>query len=129
MRKRTLLARIERVEQLAKVKTKFSPGCVCFPDKEPPFFGFSIEEAIAAKVTCPIHGKRTYLRFLRLYLPAWRRENEKIQRSRLSPQYQKAWNASFPPHLWPAEEVLVHSELMLRLKDGTLIATGERVGV
>jgi hypothetical protein len=38
------------------------------------------------------------------YLPAWRREREIIRRSRLSSQYQKAWNASFPPELWPAEE-------------------------
>jgi hypothetical protein len=129
MQTRTLLARIERVEQLATLKTKFSPGCVCFPEREPPFFGFSIEEAIAAKVTCAIHGKRTYFRFHRLYLPAWRRENEKIRRSSMSPQYQKAWNASFPPHLWPAEEVMVESDLMLRLKNGALIATGEHISV
>jgi hypothetical protein len=120
MYSRTLLARVERVEQLAKAKTKFLPDCICWPDNEQPFFGFDIEREIAAAVKCPIHGERTHLIFQRLFLPAWRREREAIRRPLLSPQYQKAWNASFPPELWPAEEEeTADGEIFLRLKDGT----------
>src|SRR5204862_7994186 len=103
MHSRTLLARVERAEQLAKTKTKFSPDCVCWPDNELPFFAFDIEQEIAAGVRCPIHGKRTTFVFQRLFLPAWRREKEVIRHQLRSPQYQKAWNASFPADRWPAE--------------------------
>ena len=127
VQKRTLLGRLETAEQLAQVKRKFSPQCICFPDNEQPFFGFSIEEKIATKVKCPIHGERIKMRFFRLYLPAWRRERAKILRTQLSAQFQKAWNASFPPHLWPADELVIDSEIVLRLKDGTLIPTGEQI--
>lgn len=40
------------------------------------FFGFPIEEKIAAKLKCPLHGDR-FMQFLRLYVPPWRRENER----------------------------------------------------
>jgi hypothetical protein len=118
----TLLARIERAEQLAKTRTQFSSDCICWPENEPPFFGFDIEREIAARVKCPIHGERTTLIFQRLFLPTWRREREAIRRPLLSLQYQKAWNASFPPELWPAEEEETENgEIFLRLKDGTRI--------
>ena len=126
MHSRTLLARIERAEQLTKMKTNFSPDCICWPDNEYPFFGFDIEREIASRVKCSVHGERTTMIFQRLYLPAWRRQREIIRRSRLSPQYQKAWNASFPPTLWPAEEEQGgDGEIFLKLKDGTrLLACG-----
>jgi hypothetical protein len=126
MHSRTLLARIERTEHLTKVKTNFSPDCICWPDNEYPFFGFDIEREIASRVKCSVHGERPTMIFRRLYLPAWRRERESLRRSRLSPQYQKAWDASFPPELWPAEEEQSgNGEIFLRLKDGTrLLACG-----
>jgi hypothetical protein len=117
MHSRTLLARIERAEQLTKMKTNFSSDCICWPDNEYPFFGFDIEREIASSVKCSVHGERLTMIFQRLYLPAWRRQREIIRRSRLSPQYQKAWNASFPPELWPAEEEQGgDGEIFLRLK-------------
>src|SRR5437660_8165788 len=75
----------------------FSPECICFPENEQPFFGLPIEEQIAAKVLCPLHGDRFAPTF-HIYVPKWRRDNEKkIRWFRLSPQYHKAWHASFPP--------------------------------
>jgi hypothetical protein len=50
--------RIERAELAAKAQSKFSAECICFPADEPPFFGLPIEEQIAAKVKCPLHGNR-----------------------------------------------------------------------
>jgi hypothetical protein len=41
MQSRTLLARIERAEQLTKMKMNFSPDCICWPDDEYPFFGLT----------------------------------------------------------------------------------------
>lgn len=126
MHSQTLLARVERAEQLVNTKAKFSPDCICWPENEHPFFGFDIEREIAAEVKCPIHGERTTLIFQRLYLPDWRRERETIRRPLLSPQYQKAWNASFPPELWPAEEEETRDgEIFLRLKDGTRLLARE----
>jgi hypothetical protein len=105
---------------MAKTKGRVSADCICFPADEQPFFGFPIEEKIAAKVRCPLHGER-FMHFLRLYVPPWRRESEKKRWARLSQQYHKAWFASFSPDLWPAEEELVNGIVALRLKDGTLL--------
>ena len=56
-----------------------------------------------------------------LYVPKWRRENEKkVRWFRLSPQYHKAWHAGFPTDLWPAEEEESEDRtVFLKLKDGT----------
>jgi hypothetical protein len=128
MYSRTLLARVARAEQLATTKTRFSPDCICWPENEFPFFGFDIEREIAARVECPVHGKRHFWRVYHLYIPKWFREKEAERRLRRSLQYQKAWNASFPLELWPAEEEeAVNGEIFLRLKDGTrLLACAER---
>ncbi|SRR6266849_7377743 len=61
MHSRTLLARVERAEQLAETKTKFSADCICWPENELPFFGFEIEREIAAQVECPVHGETQFL--------------------------------------------------------------------
>ena len=53
MHSRTLLARVQRAEQLAKAKTKFSRDCICWPENELPFFGFDIEREIAVGLDCP----------------------------------------------------------------------------
>ena len=120
MLSRTFEQRIERAEQIAKMKGRVSPDCICFPANEQPFFGFPIEEKIAAEVRCPLHGER-FMHFFRLYVPLWRRERERERWSRRSEQFRKAWLVTFPPELWPAEEELVAGQLMLRLKDGTLL--------
>ena len=120
MLKKALLARIERAEQAAKAQSKFSSECISFPPNEQPFFGFPIEEKIAAELKCPLHGDR-FMRFFRLYVPSWRRENERKRWAQRSEQFRKAWLASFPNELWPAEEELVDGKVALRLKDGTIL--------
>jgi hypothetical protein len=41
-----------------KAHSKFSPECTCFPEKEPPFFNWPIEQQVATQVKCPLHGER-----------------------------------------------------------------------
>ena len=118
---RTLLARIERVEKAAEAQSIFSPDCICFPANEPHFFCFLIEEQFAAKVKCPLHGERFKPIRFHIYVGKWRREGEPHRRQVLSPQYRKAWDAGFPPELWPAEETEFDGRLSLRLKDGTVL--------
>ena len=111
--------RIERAEQAAKAEHRFSAECICFPADEQPFFGLPIEEQIAAKIKCPLHGDRFAPTF-HIYVPKWRRQSEKVRWFRLSTQYHKAWEAAFPPNLWPAdEEETADGRTLLRLKDGT----------
>jgi hypothetical protein len=76
MLNRTLQNRIERAEQAAKEQSKFSPECICFPQNEQPFFGFPLEEQIAAKMKCPHHGDR-FRPIFHIYVPKWRRDNKK----------------------------------------------------
>jgi hypothetical protein len=117
---RTFEKRLERAEQIATIKGRVSPDCICFPPNEQPFFGFPIEEKTAAEVRCPLHGDR-FMRFFRLYVPPWRRENERKRWAQRSEQFRKAWLASFPNELWPAEEEQVDGKVVLRLKDGTIL--------
>ena len=96
---RTLLKRIEQAEKALLAQSIFSADCICFPENEPPFFCFPSEEEIAAKVKCPLHGNRFRQPMVHIYVAKWRREGEPKRRQRLSPQYQKAWLASFPEDL------------------------------
>jgi hypothetical protein len=43
---------------IANDRSRFSPDCICFPEKEQPSFGFPIEEDIAFRVKCPLHRDR-----------------------------------------------------------------------
>ena len=97
---RISLRRIERAEEALKAHAIFAPDCICFPEKEQPFFGFDYEAEIAF---------------------GWRREREKTRRATLSAQFQKAWQASFPSHLFPAKEETTEEGIYLRLKDGTRV--------
>jgi hypothetical protein len=120
MPSRALLTRIERLERAMKAKTMYGPDCICFPTDEIPFFGLAIMEEMAARLECPIHGKRKFWRLTPLFVPAWRREQEPKRLPFRSPQYQKAWNATFRPALWPAEEEeTADGRIILKLKDGT----------
>ncbi len=93
---RTLLKRIEKAEEALKAQSVFSPDCICFPEKEAPFFCSPSEEIAAAKVRCPLHGDRFVRPVFQIYVSAWRAETEPARRQRLSAQYRKAWAASFP---------------------------------
>jgi hypothetical protein len=44
---RTLLARIEEMEEAAKARGVFSHECICFPEKETPVFAWPIEQELA----------------------------------------------------------------------------------
>jgi len=129
MSTRSLLRRIEkleqRVKQFAQARSRFSPDCICFPENEEPFFGFPVEGDIAFAVKCPLHGDRFKWPKFYIYVAAWLREKAAVRRQRLSAQYQKAWAASFPADLWPAEEESTDDGIYLRLKDGTRFLAGE----
>ncbi len=126
MRTRSLIQRIERAEGALKEQSFFSSDCICFPEKEPPSFGFPIEMEIADRVKCPLHGQR-FTPIFHIYVPIWLRE--KLRRNSAahhSEQYRKAWFASFPLHLWPAEEEETETgEICLKLKDGSRLLAYE----
>ncbi len=97
----------------------FSGKCICFPEKEQPFFGFDIEWEMARRVKCPLHGCACGRGARPIHIPKWRRENEERRRKTFSQQFQKAWAARFPPDLWPAVEEEMEDGIYLRLKDDT----------
>jgi hypothetical protein len=53
---RTLLKRIEKAEEALKAQSVFSPDCICFPERERPFFCSALEEQVAARVKCPLQS-------------------------------------------------------------------------
>lgn len=99
---RTVLKRIERAEEALKAQSIFSQDCICFPEKEQPFFCSVFEEPVAAQVKCPLHGDRFRQPIFHIYVSVWRAETEPARRQTLSTQYRKAWGASFPTEFWPA---------------------------
>ena len=125
MRTGSLLRRIEKAEQILRARGIHSAECICFPQKESPSFSWPIEQELAARVKCPLHGDRFPPQFL-IYEAGWLRDKKwRLFWTHHSEQYRKAWFASFPPDLWPAtEEAGAEGEVVLRLKDGTILATG-----
>jgi hypothetical protein len=124
---RTILKRIEAAEEALKVQFIFSRDCICFPEKEQPFFCSPFEEPVAAQVKCPLHGDRFKQPIFHVYVARWLAEKEPAHRQRRSPQYRKAWEASFPPESWPAvpQEEIEDGQIFLRLKDGVRLFVGE----
>lgn len=117
----TILKRLERAEGAAKAQSKFSPHCICFPENEQPFFSSPIEQKLAANLKCPTHENRFKPRTF-IYVSKWLRDKQPhLLQTRHGAQYRKAWFATFPPDLWPGEEVLVEGHLAVRLKDGTVL--------
>ena len=122
-----LLKRVEKLEKQVRRAASacgiFPAECICFPPShnERPVFGFYVLREIAFKVKCPLHGDRFTADRLFLYVPKWLRERDVLRRRDLSPQFQKAWAASFPPDLWPDphEEVEEGEDTFLLLKDGS----------
>jgi hypothetical protein len=116
----TLIKRIERAEEAAKARSRFSPQCICFPEKEQPFFNWPIEQRFAAEVMCPLHGDRFKPVGFFVYVAKWLRDKQPILlQTHHSEQYRKAWYAGFPQELWPAQEISNDGLIALRLKDGT----------
>jgi hypothetical protein len=130
MSNRSVLKRLEQAEAALKSQSIFSQDCICFPEKERPTFGFPIEMEIAGEVKCPLHGER-FRPLFHLYTPKWLRE--KLWRhlathlaTHHSEQYRRAWLASFPPDLWPAEEEETEEgKIFLKLRDGTRLLAYE----
>lgn len=129
MHQRNLLARIESAERAADAALgqTYYGGCICFPKHEPPFFGLPIEEQIAAKLRCPLHGERFKSPQFYVYVAVWLRTTLwQLLPDRHSEQYRKAWFASFPEELWPAEAVIPENgPPFLKLKDGTRLSIHE----
>jgi hypothetical protein len=76
--------------------------CICFPEKEQPFFCLPSEEEIAAKVKCPLHGNRFKQPIFHIYVSQWLREKRpRHLYTHHSEQYRKAWFATFPKDLRP----------------------------
>jgi hypothetical protein len=126
MRVQAFERRIERAEQAAKAKSKFAPECRCFPENEPPFFAFEIELEMLTRVKCPLHGRR-FKPLYRIFVAKWLRAKQPQHLwTHHSEQYRKAWFASFPPNLWPAEEEEdPNGRIFLKLKDGTRLLVSE----
>jgi len=120
MHKASLGFRIDRAEQSAKNQSRFFPECICFPEKEQPFFVYSVQESIAAAVKCPLHGNRFKQPIFHIYVSKWQRDRQEQFLESRSPQYRKAWDAAFPRELWPGvEERMDDGNIYLRLKDGS----------
>ena len=118
----TLQKRIERAEHAAITLNRFAPECICFPLKEPFNFNWPIEEEIAVGVECPLHGERLRPAGIFIYVSKWLRDKREARLQSYSTQFRKAWDASFPPELWPAEEIECGDKVQLRLKDGSIVA-------
>src|SRR5438094_762178 len=95
---RALEKRLERAEQMARAKGKVSLDCICFPPNEQPCFDLPMDEKIAARLKCPLHGER-FVQFAHVYVARWLREKEKKRWLQRSEQFRKAWLASFPNEL------------------------------
>ena len=117
---RNILKRIEKVEKAAKSQGRFAPTCICFPEKEYPSFHWPIEFQTAMTLKCPLHGDRFKPRGL-VYVSRWQRQKrEYLIGKRGSAQFRKAWEAGFPPALWPGkEEEIEDGRIFLNLRDGT----------
>jgi hypothetical protein len=133
---RTRLKKLEQTVAEEKITAVWDEACICFPPDEPPEFCWAAETEIAAAVLCPLHGLRFHevKRKLVIYRAKWLRRPEdkatvdyaEVDRPNHSRQYSKAWRASFPPGLWPAEERLQFqpNRVTLILRDGTEIPSG-----
>jgi hypothetical protein len=79
------------------------------------------------RVKCPLHGRR-FKPLYRIFVAKWLRAKQPQHLwTHHSEQYRKAWFASFPPDLWPAEEEEGPSgRIFLKLKDGTRLLASEK---
>ncbi len=128
---RTRLKKLERSSIRPKESSQPEEDCICFPRDEHPAFHWLAEVEIAAAVRCPLHG----VRFQAIETPPfiyrskWLRltDHTTFDCSSQSPQYAKAWRASFPPSLWPARVSFQYQpepRQTLILRDGTEIPSG-----
>jgi hypothetical protein len=124
-----VLKRLERIERAAKANPRFLADCICFPrdEKEPVVLYLPIEAEMILSLLCPIHGVRCEPRWFIYEAMRFRKDRWPQLWTHHSPQFRKAWLSTFPPPLWPAEEEIRNGEICLRLKDGTMLASGRKV--
>src|SRR5450755_2501262 len=130
MNLRTRLKKLEQTMTDPNISPQQDEDCICFPPDEPPEFRWVAEIETAATVRCPLHG----VRFGAIDKPAIYRAKWLLPEDyatadwpNRSPQYSKAWRASFPPGLWPAEDRWQGQPprpVTLILRDGTEIPSG-----
>ena len=125
--------RIKKLEQtMAEPSTtaQYEEGCICFPPGEPPAFHWVAEIETAAAVRCPLHGVRfDAIEKPVVYEAKWHQPEDyaTVDWPYHSAQYSKAWRASFPPGLWPADErwqFQPERTATLILRDGTELPFG-----
>jgi hypothetical protein len=138
---RTRLKKLEQTMIEQKTTKEREEACICFPPDELPKFCWKAEAPAAAAVLCPLHGMRFHTIQTRpfIYRAKWLRRPKTdptvdcatVDWPNHSPQYSKAWRASFPPGLWPAAQRL-HFEperaTTLILRDGTEMPSGGSAG-
>jgi len=123
MSPRSLEVRLARITKRLKERSIYLRDCICFPKGVQPAFHFQVEMEIAATVKCPLHGER-FKPFGLMYVSQWLRPKREKWLLTQSAQYRKAWYASFPRELWPAEEKYDQDgRRFLLLKDGTKLST------
>jgi len=115
------MARIENAERVADATLgRRSLEAASASEARVAVLRLSDRGEIAAEVKCPLHGERFKTPRFHIYVAKWLREKLwRLLYSRHSEQYRKAWFASFPPELWPAEEDDTDGSRCLKLKDGT----------
>jgi hypothetical protein len=87
-------------------------------------------QRIAENVKCPLHGDRfkPYRYFIEM--TDWLKEKLLHHLwTHHSEQYRKAWFASFPPEMWPGQEVEVDGKFFLVLKNGIRLSLTASVWV
>jgi hypothetical protein len=128
-----LRSRLKKLEQ-DMIEPNTAPpheeACICFPPGEPPAFHWMAEVETAAAVRCPLHGTRfDAIDEPVVYQARWLLPEDyaTVDWPNHSPQYSKAWRASFPPNLWPADErwqFQPERTVTLILRDGTKLPSG-----
>lgn len=91
----------KRIERLEREKQRSpigkDPACICFPANHPPSFDSDEEEIQAAKVLCPIHGRRFSESTRPLYQGGWLKQHwRETGWASCGKQYAEAMRASFP---------------------------------
>jgi hypothetical protein len=115
--------RLNKLEQ-TKRKIATEADCICFPPNEPLRLLLQAERDAVCAVLCPVHGERVRsfagpLIYGEIILPL---HLDLHWRTRHSPQYAKAMDASFPPDRWPPTKIVEpNGAVRFLLKDGTEI--------
>jgi hypothetical protein len=127
---KTRLKKLEQDMTEPRISQQHEEECICFPADEPPAFHWVAEGETAAAVLCPLHGLRFHsIDKPVIYQAKWLLPEDYATADwpNHSPQYSRAWRASFAPGLWPADargQFEGDRTVTLILRDGTEISSG-----